>query len=253
MSYACAAENGTDVVAEKTDEVISVDESSNNISKASDDDIVEYVAENSSLNSTGGVLSTADATEILALTSDDVLNSTVEVKLASSNTYKTPTKKQRTFNIGGFKAVLSTSQYKKLYMISSIEDQFFDEGYNDYYYVGEKFRGYDITSSGLRYNILLKTNKYIKIKAKMGKKVYYKKSRVYMIFSYGEGQVGVAYRHMVFLTHYYATKDLRFNNIKVLGSAAKYFGKCRTNANFAKIKQSKLTSTNYVYRKYSVY
>lgn len=250
MSYACAAENGTDVVAEKTGDVISVDESSDNISKASDDDIVEYVAENSSLNSTADVLSTADATEILALTSDDVLNSTVEVKLASSNTYKTPTKKQRTFNIGPFKAVLSNYQYKKLYMISSIEDHFFEEGYNDYYYSGEYFRGYYITSTGLWHYVEVNTNKYIKVKVKIGNKYKIKKTRARMMFVYGEGQMGIAYRHMVFLTHKYNNPGYDYS--KVLGKSAKYFGKCKLNFNFAKLNKSKLSSTNYVYRKYYV-
>lgn len=250
MSYACAAENGTDVVAEKTDEVISVDEASDNISKASDDDIVEYVAENSSLNSTADVLSTADATEILALTSDDVLNSTVEVKLASSNTYKTPTKKQRTFNIGGFKAVLSTSQYKKLYKASGIEDIFFEDDYN-YYYVGEKYRGYGISDTGLYYSIQVKTNKYIKVKVKIGNKYKIKKTRAYMQFTYGMGQCGIAYRYMVFLTHKYANPG--YDYAKELGNGAKYFTKCKHNTNFAKLNKSKISSMNYVYRKYSVY
>ena len=97
--------------------------------------------------------------------------------------YKTLTKKERTFNIGGFKVVLTQSQYKKLYKISSVEDYFFEDDYN-YYYVGEKYRGYDVTPTGLRTYVTVKTNKYVKVKLKAGKKTYYKKSRVYFIFSY---------------------------------------------------------------------
>lgn len=52
-----------------------------------------------------------------ASSSNDVLGSSVSVDPISSNGYKTPTKKQRTFAICNFKAVLTKAQYKKLYMV----------------------------------------------------------------------------------------------------------------------------------------
>lgn len=249
MSYVSAADNVTDVVKQESDDVISVcEQDADNVSISQ----TEAVGDN--LNQTGdvGLLGSVDGDEILTIpSSGDVLATGVTVKPLTSSYYKEPTKQQRTFNIAGFKAVLSQSQYKKLYLISSVEDSFFDDGYYEYYYVGEKFRGYDISSSGLRQYFKVKTNKYVKVKVKSGKKVFYKKARVYMFFAYGQGQCGVAYRHMMFLTHNYANPG--YDSAEVMGYQAKYFGKCKHSASFTKLNKSKLTSINYVYKKYDIY
>ena len=98
--------------------------------------------------------------------------------------------------------------------------------------------------------LTIKTNKNVKVKVKIGKKYYIKKSRVYMHFSYGAGQNGVAYRYMMSLTH-------KFNNpgydyAKVMGKNAKYFGKCKQSAYLNKLNKSKLYNPVYVYKKYSI-
>ena len=257
ISGVSAAENGTDIVKEQACDLMGQNQQEiDNLSATGESEAVSVASENSSNNvDDGQILGMADGNETLAVPlTNDVLNTTVTVTPLASSYYKEPTKKDRTFSIGRFKAVLSPYQYKKLYMISSTEDKFFDEGYNSYYYVGEKFKGYDITSSGLRKNFMLKTNKYVKVKLKMRNKVYYKKSRVYMMFAYGQGQCGDAYRHMVFLTHYYETYDRSYDGPgKVLGSDGKYFGKCKCTADFTKLKKSSLRSTRGVYNRYSVW
>lgn len=256
ISYVSAAENGTDIIKEQSSDLMAVNQQEiDNISTSGEGEVVSVSSENSSSTDDGQLLGSANDTETLAVPlTNDILNTTVTVTPLASSYYKEPTKKDMTFSIGRFKAVLSPYQYKKLYMISSTEDKFFDEGYNEYYYVGEKFKGYDITSSGLRKTFMIKTNKYVKVKLKMRNKVYYKKSRVYMMFTYGQGQCGVAYRHMVFLTHYYETYDRSYDGPgKVLGSDGKYFGKCKCNADFTKLKKSSLRSSRGVYSKYSIW
>ncbi|MBE6496974.1 MAG: hypothetical protein E7Z81_01620 [Methanobrevibacter sp.] len=251
MTCASAVDNSTDIVKEQTEDMVSINEQNNdNISFSNENEALEVIIENNSSNvnetNNSEVLASTENKEILTVSSSDsVLTSTVTVK------YKEPTLKQRTFTIGGFKAVLSKYQYKKLYQISSIEDKFFDEGYNDYYYVGEKFKGYGISTTGLWYSVKVKTNKFIKVKVKIGKKIKYKKTRAYMHFVYGEGQCGIAYRHMVFLTHNYDNPGYDYS--KVLGKSAKYFSKCKHNTNFVKLNKSKLSNINFVYKKYSVY
>ena len=255
MSYASAADNGTDVVKEQDNDLISTDESDISLSSEADEPVSAISENGSSLISDVEVLGSAENDTVLtAPATGDVLSTCVNVTPLGSSYYKTPTKQQRTFNIGGFKVVLSQSQYKKLYKISSVEDEFFDYGYNEYYYVGEKFRGYDITYTGLRQDYMIKTNKFVKVKLTRGNKVYYKKSRVYMLFSYGEGQIGVAYRHAMFLTHHYETYDLSYDDGgKVLGSNGKYFGKCKHATVFSKLNKAKLTGLNYFYKKYRIY
>lgn len=158
--------------------MISIDEQDNNLSLSQkENEIVEVKNDNSNLNETNDykLLRSIENTEILAVSSSNSVltagssSSSATVTQQSSSNYIEPTLKQRTIKIGGFKAVLSKAQYKKFYRISDVEDYFFDNGYNNYYYVGEKFNGYDLTSTGLRYMIVLKTNKYIKVKVKIGK------------------------------------------------------------------------------------
>lgn len=245
MSCVSAIDNGTDVVKEQNNDLISINEQENGtVSLSNENESVSISVENNSsnLNETGNG-------EILGVSSsDNVLNSSVSV----SSAYKEPTKKQRTFNIGGFKVVLSKAQYKKLYRISPVEDYFFEEDYN-YYYVGEKYKGYDITSSGLRTYVTVKTNKYVKVKLKAGKKTYYKKSRVYMIFSYGQGQSGVAYKHIVQLVLYYGYFNRYYDNSKVLGKNAKYFNKCKCSGSFTKLNKSKLYNKISIFKKFSIW
>lgn len=246
ISCVSAAENTTDDV-----DLISITEQeADNISSSGEDQAVEAINETND----GEVLESTNSTETLtAPLTNDVLNTTVTVTPLGSS-YKEPTKKQRTFKIGGFKIVLSPYKYKKLYQISGIEDEFFDYGYNEYYYVGEKFRGYSITSTGLIQTFQVKTNKFVKVKLTRGNKVYYKKSRVYAIFSYGQGQYGVPYRYIMILTHHYATYDRSYDDAgKVLGSNGKYFNKCKQSSSFTKLNKSKLYSQSYVYSKYSIY
>lgn len=257
MSYVSAADNSTDTFKEQNNDAISIDEQdSDNISISEEDNIAasennENISTIITLND-DAILKSNNNTEVLAVSlPENVLSSEASVTPLSSSDYKTPTKKQRTFNIGGFKAVLSEYQYKKLYKISSVEDYFFDNGYDDYYYVGDEFKGYHVGSTGFWYTVKVKTNKYIKVKVKIRNKYYIKKTRAYMFFSYGAGQSGVAYRHMVFLTHNYANPG--YDYAKVLGSSAKYFSKCKQSASFTKLNKSKLYRPNYVYKKYSVY
>lgn len=250
LSYVSAADNGTDIIKQDNNDLISVDEQDNDsISLSSEAAVI-----NESSNATEKLLGSSQDGEILTVPSSDVLSTCVNVTPLSSSYYKEPTKKERTFNIGGFKVTLTPYKYKKLYQISSTEDEFFDYGYNEYYYVGEKFRGYDITTTGLRKVFTIKTNKFVKVKLKRGNRVYYKNSRVYVIFSYGAGQCGVPYRHMMFLTHHYDIYDRSYDSAgKVLGSNAKYFGKCKQSASFTKLNKSKLYGLKYVYNKYGTY
>ena len=252
MSCVSAVDNGTDVVKEQNNDLISINEQENDtVSLSNENESVSLSVENnfSNLNETdnGEVLGISENGTILGVSSsDNVLSSSVSVLSA----YKEPTKKQRTFSIGGYKVVLSKAQYKKLYRISPVEDYFFEDDYN-YYYVGEKYKGYDITSSGLRTYVTVKTNKYVKVKLKAGKKTYYKKSRVYMLFSYGQGQSGVAYKHMVQVIHYYGYFNRYYDYVKVLGKNAKYFGKCKCSGSFTKLNKSKLYKISSIYKKFS--
>ena len=175
--------------------------------------------------------------------SDSVLTSSVSV----TSNYKQATKKQRTFSIGGYKAVLSKALYKKLFLITSVEDIWFDDG--DYYTPGTKYYGYDQYDSGLRMSFATKTNKFVKVKVKIGKKYYIKKTRVLMLFSYGAGQYGIPYRYMISLTHKYDNPGYDYS--KVLGKTAKYFHTCKQSLYLNKLNKAKLSSETYVYKKYS--
>ncbi len=251
VSYASAANNGTEIIKQELGDLNSTD--------------VEGIGE-LSLNEQASVesgedcqsnLSQSDGNNITVVKNNDAVGiSSSDVVLTSSgvsnsvDVYKEPTKKQRTFKIAKFKAVLSKYQYKKLFKASSIEDYFFDEGYNNYYYVGDKFRGYGVCSTGLFYHIKVKTNKFVKVKVKRGNKVKYKKTRIYMHFTYGAGQCGIAYKYMIFLSHKYNNPG--YDSSKVIGKYAKYFGKCKTSASFSNLKKAKLISQSTAYRRYSV-
>lgn len=68
------------------------------------------------------VLGVYNNTEILeASSSNDVLDSSVSVDPITASGYKMPTKKQRTFAIGNFKAVITKAQYKKLYLLTHLK------------------------------------------------------------------------------------------------------------------------------------
>ena len=129
MSCVSAIDNGTDVVKEQSNDLISINEQENDtVSVSNENESVSISVESNSsnLNETdnGEVLSICENGTILGVSSsDNVLGSSVGV----SSAYKEPTKKQRTFNIGGYKVVLSKAQYKKLYMISPVEDYFFED------------------------------------------------------------------------------------------------------------------------------
>lgn len=253
ISGVSAAENGTDIVKEQACDLMGQNQQEiDNLSASSESEAVSVVSENSSNNvDDGQILGMADGNETLAVPlTNDVLNTTVTVTPLASSYYKEPTKKERTFSIGRFKAVLTPYQYKKLYMISSTEDKFFVDEYIDYD-IGDKYAGYYVTSSGLRYTVTVKTNKYIKVKVKIGNSYKIRKTRAKMIFSYGEGQCGVAYRHMVFLTHKYANPGYDYS--RVLGSAAKYFGKCKCSPDFTKLNKCGLRKCSTVYKKYAIH
>ena len=253
LSISCvsAVDNDTYIFKEQNTDALSINEEDNVNLSISDEknEPVSAISENNStiltVTNGGEILASENNTDILTVSSSDsVLSSSVSV----SSNYKVPTKKQRTFNIGSFKAVLSNAQYKKLFLITSIEDMWFDDG--DYYTPGTKYHGYDQYKSGLRMYLTVKTNKYVKVKVKIGKRYYIKKSRVSMRFSYGAGQSGVAYRYIMSLTH-------KFNNpgydyAKVMGKNAKYFGKCKQSPYLNKLNKSKLYNPVYVYKKYSI-
>lgn len=254
ISGVSAAENGTDIVKEQACDLMGQNQQEiDNLSASSESEAVSVASENSSNNvDDGQILGMADGNETLAVPlTNDVLNTTVTVTPLASSYYKEPTKKDRTFNIGGFKAVLSPYQYKKLYMVSSVEDYYFDDGDYYYYDIGDKYGSYYVTSSGLRYSVTVKTNKYIKVKVKIGNSYKIRKTRAKMIFAYGAGQCGVAYRHMVFLTHKYANPGYDYS--RVLGSAAKYFGKCKCSPDFTKLNKCGLRKCSTVYKKYAIH
>ena len=70
------------------------------------------------------------------------------------------------------------------------------------------------------------------------------------IFSYGEGQCGVAYRYMIYLTHIFNNPG--YDYAKVMGKSAKYFGKCKQSRLLPNVKKCKLVKTSIVYRKYHI-
>lgn len=255
LSYASATDNDTGIVKQENCDLNSADvENIDNISTGDDSilEVNEDDASNLSASNNDEVVGIAESNGAVGLSSSStVLTSGGSSVSNSVNVYKEPTKKQRTFYIGNFKAVLSKYQYYKLFKISGIEDDFFDNGYADYYYVGEKFKGYGISNSGLYYHIKVKTNKFVKVKVKMGNKVKYKKARVYMYFAYGAAQYGLPYRHMVFLSHNYNTP--KYDSAKVLGKNAKYFSKCKTSSFFTSLKKAKLISLKKAYKKYGLY
>lgn len=258
ISCVSAVDNDTNIVTEQNTDVISINEQDNDNLSISEEENEPVSAINKNnftiltVTNDGEILAGDNNSDVLTVSSsENVLSSEVTVTPLSSSNYKTPTKKQRTFNIGGYKVVLSQSQYKKLYQISLIEDYFFEGDYK-YYYVGEKYNGYDITTSGLRTQFTVKTNKFVKVKLKAGKKTHYKKSRVYFLFSYGQGQCGVAYRHMVQVVHYYGFFNRYYSYVKVLGNNAKYFGKCKCSGSFTKLNKSKLYKVTTIYKKYTI-
>lgn len=255
LSISCvsAVDNDTHIFKEQNTDVLSINEEDNVNLSISDEENepMNAISENNStiltVTNDGEILASENNTDILTVSSSDsVLTSSVSV----SSNYKVPTKKQRTFNIGGYKVVLSNAQYKKLYRISPVEDYFFEDDYN-YYYVGEKYKGYDITSTGLRTYVTVNTNKFVKVKLKAGKKTYYKKSRVFMLFSYGQGQSGVAYKHMVQVIHYFGSYNRYYDYVKVIGKNAKYFNKCKCSGSFTKLNNSKLYNKITIFKKFS--
>ena len=252
ISCVSAVDNDTDVFKEQNTDVISINEEDNVDLSISDEENepVTAIDENNStiltVTNDGEVLASENNTDILTVSSSDsVLTSTVSVSSVVSK-YKEPTKKQRTFNIAGFKAVLSKAQYKKLFLITGIEDVWFDDG--DYYTPGTKYHGYDQYDSGLRMTYTVKTNKYVKVKVKIGKKYYIKKTRALMQFSYGSGQCGIPYKYLIGITHKYANPG--YDYFKVLGKSAKYFNKCKYSPYLNKLNKSKLYSQTYVYKKF---
>ena len=256
LSLSCvgAADNSTKIAKEQNDDLISIGKmDNNNVSVSKENKSMSMASENKSsdLNETNNnLLAIQENNEVLSFPlSDNVLTNSIAI---SSSPYLEPTLQERTFKIGGYKVVLSKAQYKKLYKISGVEDYFFEDDYN-YYYVGEKYKGYYITNSGLRTYVIVKTNKYVKVKLKIGKKTRYKKSRVYMMFTYGQGQSGVAYKHMAFLIHYYGYFNRYYESVKVLGKNAKYFGKCKCSSSFIKLNKSKLYGESSIYKKFSVW
>ena len=190
VSYVNASDNSTNILKQYDTDVNSIEEQSRDTISANNDenDSVIAIDENDqpkqSLVYNVKNVSSSENNNIIQLKSSDAVLTTDSSSSSNTGTvYKEPTKKQRTFKIGNFKAVLSKKQYKKLFKVSSTEDYFFDYGYNDYYYVGEKFKGYGISGTGLYYHIKVKTNKFVKVKVKQGKKVKIKKTRVYMHFA----------------------------------------------------------------------
>ena len=160
--------------------------------------------------------------------------------------YKEPTKKQRTFKIGKYKVVLSKKQYKKLFLIKSVEKQF--KKLNNTEDI-TRFKGYDAWDNRLSYYTSVKTNKYVKIKVRVGPPVVikpdkikykYKKVRVYMIFDYNDG-LRVKNGYAIKLGH---TGGYRG---QVLGKNAKYFYKCKYSKSFNKLKKSKLIKETKVF------
>ena len=279
LSISCvsAIDNNTDIVNEQDTDLISINEDVDNISISEEtdtpiesimdenNDIISLSEENNETISvsyennsllklnekTNEILSKeVKITEIKGVSlSNNTLSTSITVTPISSVKYKEPTKKQRTFKIGNFKTVLSKSQYKKLYQITYIEDYFFKHGYD--HYTGKKYRGYELSPGGLRTNLEVRTNKVVKVKVKVGKKVMYRKARVYMHFSYGEGQCGVAYRYMAYLTHKFANPG--YDSAKVIGKSAKYFGKCKQSRYLPTLKKCRLLNPSSVYRRYSYY
>ena len=115
ISGISAAENSTDIVKEQACDLMGQNQQEiDNLSATGESEAVSVVSENSSNNvDDGQILGMADGNETLAVPlTNDVLNTTVTVTPLASSYYKEPTKKDRTFNIGGFKAVLSPYQYK---------------------------------------------------------------------------------------------------------------------------------------------
>ena len=252
VSYASAADNGTEIVCQEMDDLNSTGVESNGELSLNEDASVgscEDCRSNLSLSYDDNIAAVQNNDSVGISSSDVVLTSSGISN--SVDVYKEPTKKQRTFKIAKFKAVLSKYQYKKLFKASSVEDYFFDEGYSNYYYVGDKFNGYGISGTGLYYHIHVKTNKFVKVKVKRGNKVKYKKARVYMHFTYGAAQSGIAYRYMIFLSHKYNSP--LYDSSKVIGKNAKYFGKCKTSASFSNLKKAKLIRSTTAYKRYSVY
>lgn len=255
LSLSClsAADNSTDVVKEQNDDAIALIQQEDNVSISQDDAVGAADDNASGMNGTNDeqLLGIASNTEILTVSPKEVLSTCVNVTPLASSYYKQPTKKERTFNIGKFKVTLSEAKYKKLFKATGIEDIFLDEGYCDYYDLGDKFRGYYVSGTGLRYSLFVKTNKYIKVKVKIGNKYIIKKTRASMHFTYGAGQSGIAYRYLVCLTHKYANPG--YDYARVLGSDAKYFTKCKHSTDFSKLNKCSLKNQNTVYKKYSVY
>lgn len=255
VSYVGAADNATDVIKQENSDLMAVNnEEIDNVSVSSENEPVEAIDDNSSgSNDTdGGLLRSANDSEALAVPlTSDVLNTTVTVTPLSSSYYKEPTKKERTFSIGKFKATLTPYQYKKLFKVSAIEDKYFDDDDYGFYDIGDKYGGYHITSTGLRYHVVVKTDKYIKVKVKIGNKYKIKKTRALMHVTYGAGQSGIAYRYMAFISHKYANPGYDYS--RVLGSDAKYFGKCKHSTDFTKLNKCSLKNMNTVYKKYAIH
>lgn len=266
LSCVSAVDNDANIVKEQNTDVISINEQdSDSLSLSEEEDgSLSAINENNSTILTindGAILASDNNSEVLTVSSsDDVLSTEVSVTPLSSSNYKTPTKKQRTFYIGGYKAVISVSQYNKLNKISSIEDDLFEYLYgylgwydcnpDDYF---DTYEGYQVTQTGLTYSINVKTNKFVKVKVKIKNKWITKKSRVWMTITYGEGQTGLPNRYSISL--YAPAIDGRYERpFKVLGGQGKYFtytGKnTKVSTTLKKLNSSKLYSQKYLRNKH---
>ena len=91
LSYVSAADNGTDIIKQDNNDLISVDEQDNNsISLSSEAAVI-----NESSNAIGELLGSSQDGEILTVPSSDVLSTCVNVTPLSSSYYKEPTKKEK--------------------------------------------------------------------------------------------------------------------------------------------------------------
>ena len=207
---------------------------------------ISYVNATKEINSTENITINEENHTILEIneTNTTIAEGTDSTPNKNTVAYKQPTKKQRTFKIGKFKAVLSKKQYKKLFLISSTEKLF--EQLNNTNL--SKFKGYKVWDNGLHYSTIVKTNKYIKLKINvaspvMKPKYKYKKVRVYMYFGYDTTKNILKKGHVASLDFY--TGHCR---VQIVGKNAKYFDKCKYSKSFTKLKKSKLIKRSKVFK-----
>ena len=87
---------------------------------------ISYVNATKEINSTENITINEENHTILEIneTNTTIAEDTNSTHNKNAVEYKEPTKKQRTFKIGKYKVVLSKKQYKKLFLIKSVEKQF---------------------------------------------------------------------------------------------------------------------------------